>query len=283
MTKTLPLACAATMLLAGGSLHAQRYVSEVFTNAQVVVTPDNIYGTNIDFLTSSLGSPNVPADVVTLQTAVTTGSEIPAAYFDPSDGSTALKVTNVRYDVYQPDQALDTETARPVLLYLHTGNALPPPLNGSPNGRRTDSTAVEVCKRMARRGYVAVSMSYRLGWNPLAATEQERRGQLLNALYRALHDVRQCVRSLKADAADGNPLAIDPDKIVVLGEGTGGYIALANATLDESAELFIEKFRPNPFNPDVSYIDTTMVGNLNGFGGNLTLYRPNGFDHATQF
>lgn len=279
MNRTLPLALAAALGMAT-TAHAQRYINEVFTNAQVTVTPDVIYGTNIDFLTTNLSSPNVPAEVTELQTAVTLGNPIPAAYFNPADPSTAVKVTNVRMDIYQPDQAVDAETERPLVVYLHTGNALPPPINGSPNGTRKDSSAVEVCTRMARRGYVAVSMSYRLGWNPLAATEQERRGQLLNAIYRAIHDVRQCVRTMKADAAT---YRIDPTKVIVIGEGTGGYISLANATLDEGSELFIPKFRPDPFNPNVSYVDTTLVGNLSGFNGQLALYRPNGQDHETHF
>ncbi len=279
MNRTLPLALAAALGMAT-TAHAQRYINEVFTNAQVTVTPDVIYGTNIDFLTTNLSSPNVPAEVTELQTAVTLGNPIPAAYFNPADPATAVKVTNVRMDIYQPDQAVDAETERPLVVYLHTGDALPPPINGSPNGTRKDSSAVEVCTRMARRGYVAVSMSYRLGWNPLAATEQERRGQLLNAIYRAIHDVRQCVRTMKADAAT---YRIDPTKVIVIGEGTGGYISLANATLDEGSELFIPKFRPDPFNPNVSYVDTTLVGNLSGFNGQLALYRPNGQDHETHF
>jgi hypothetical protein len=283
MIKKVPITLAA-MLIAGLNIaQEQRYLQEVFTNAQIDVTPNITYGTNIDFLTSNFASPNVPANVQELQTAVQTGQPIPAAYFNPQDASTAVKVTNVQFDLYQPDQGVDTETARPLVIYLHTGNALPPPLNGSPNGRRQDSTAVEMCRRMARRGYVAASTSYRLGWNPLAPTEEERRGQLLNAIYRAIHDVRQQVRYQKAQHADGNPYRIDPNKIIVIGEGTGGYIAVANATLDDPAKFFIEKFRPDPFNPDVSYIDTLQVGNVQGFGGALTLYRPNGFDHETHF
>lgn len=284
MNRKIRLGLLCGTLSIGLATQAQRYLTEVFTNDQITVTSDVIYGTNVDFLTSNLGSPLVPADVVALQTAVSTGQQIPAAYFDPGDGSTGLKVTNVRMDIYQPDQTIDQETARPVMLYLHTGNALPPPINGSPNGRRTDSTAVEICRRFARMGYVSVSMSYRGGWNPLAATEEERRGQLLNAIYRAIHDVRQCVRTLKQDAGEfNNQYHICADRIVVVGEGTGGYIALGNATMDDPAELYIEKFRPDPFDPTRSYIDSTQVGNLNGFNGNLTLYRPNGFDHATQF
>lgn len=280
MKRTLRLAFAALAVSAAASVSAQRYLTEVFSDANLTITNDVVYGTNIDFLTSNLATPNLVTEITELQTAVTLGNPIPAPYFDPSDGSTGLKVTNVRMDVYQPDQGIDTETQRPLVIYVHTGNALPPPLNGSPTGTRKDSSAVESCKRMARRGYVAVSMSYRLGWNPLAATELERRGSLLNAIYRALHDVRQCVRTMKAEAST---YRINPSKIVVMGEGTGGYIALAHTTLDDPAELFIEKFRPDPFNPAVSFIDTVQVGNINGFNGNLTLYRPNGQNGETQF
>ncbi len=281
MNRTLPLALVSAALgLASTANAQQRYINEVFTNAQITITNDVTYGTNVNFLTSNFASPLVPTDLVTLQTAVSTGQTIPAAYFNPADPSTAVKVTNVQMDIYQPDQALDAVTERPLVIYVHTGILLPPPINGSPNGTRKDSSAVEMCKRMARRGYVAVSMSYRGGWNPLAATEQERRGSLLNAIYRAIHDVRQCTRTLKADA---NTYRIDPDKVIVIGEGTGGYIALANATLDDPNELFVPKFLPNPFNPAVSYIDTVQVGNLQGFNGNLTLYRPNGQTSASNF
>ena len=280
MKRKLHVAFLALAFGMGTAAVGQRYLTEVFTDAQVTITPDVIYGTNIDFLTSNLGSPLVPANITELQTAVSLGNPIPAPYFDPMDPSTGVKVTNVRMDIYQPDQAIDTETMRPLVVYLHTGNALPPPINGSPNGTRKDSTAVEICKRMARRGYVVASMSYRLGWNPLAATEIERRTGLLNAVYRALMDVRQCVRTLKADAGT---YVVDPNKIIVLGEGTGGYISLANATLDDPAELFIEKFRPDPFDPTISVIDTNLVGGINGFGGNFNLYRPNGQNHDTQF
>lgn len=283
MNQKLPIALGALVLGLSLEVQAQRYVTEVFTNSQITVTPDIVYGTNIDFLTSNLGSPLVPANAQELQTLVSTGGTIPPAYFNPADPSTGLKVTNLRFDLYQPDQAIDTETDRPLVVYLHTGDALPPPINGSPTGTRKDSTAIEVCRRLARRGYVAASVSYRLGWNPLAPTEEERRGQLLNAIYRALHDTRHFIRTMKQDAGEGeNTYGICANRIIVLGEGTGGYIALANATLDKPEELFIEKFRPDPFNPNVSYVDTNVVGNLDGFGGFLNLYRPNGWDYNSQ-
>lgn len=276
----LPLAALALAV----NVHAQRYLNEVFTDAQISVSTGIVFGTNIDFLTSDLSDPAafIP-EVMELQQDVSTQTPIPAPYFDPTNMSTVVKVTNVVMDIYQPSQGADALTARPVMIFVHTGNALPPPLNGSPMGTRTDSSAVEVCRRMARRGYVAISMDYRLGWNPLGSTLEIRRGTLLNAIYRAIHDVKQCVRTLKQDAAGSNNWHIDPNKIILYGEGTGGYITLATSTLDQAAELYIDKFRPDPFDPNTSYVDSTIVGNIDGFGGQLNLYRPNGFDSHTEF
>ncbi len=267
-------ALAITPLAVALSVSAQRYATEVFTNEQLTITPDVEFGQNVDFLTSDLSNPGIfVPEVQMLQGMVSNGDPIPPPFFNPADTSTAVKVARLMMDIYQPSQAVDCEQERALFIFVHTGNALPPPLNGSPNGTRKDSSAVEVCKRMARRGYVAISMSYRLGWNPLGATLEIRRGTLLNAIYRAIHDVKQCIRNAKADASD---LHINPDKVVLYGEGTGGYITLATATLDEPAELYIEKFRPDPFDPTISYVDSTTVGNIEGYGGLFCLYRPNG-------
>lgn len=240
-------------LSVGAAMAQTRYHEEVFTNAQITVTSNITYGTNIDFMTSDF-------------------SVVPPV----------INTIDLKLDVYQPDQAIDDVVARPVMVYAHTGNFLPPPRNGSPNGSKTDSTAVEICKRFARQGYVAVSVAYRHGWNPLGSTLEIRRGTLLNAVYRAIHDMKQSVRYLRANAAGPNDYGIDASKIVLVGEGSGGYVAQAYICLDKPAEMFIEKFLPNPFDPTVSYIDTTRVGNIAGFGGSLNLYTDNGFPSDVQ-
>ncbi len=285
MNRNLRYAIPLAALAFSPQAHAQdRYLSEVFTPAQVTLTSGIIYGTNIDFLTSSFADPSLYGpEVGQLQGLVSSGQPIPAPFFNPQDPTTVVKVASLKMDVYEPDQSVDSEVARPVFIFVHTGNALPPPLNGSPTGTRTDSSAVEICNRMARRGYVAISMDYRNGWNPLGTTVEIRRGTLLNAIYRAIHDVKQCVRNLKADAAGPNTYAVDPSKIILYGEGTGGYITLATVTLDHPSELYIDKFLPDPFQPTVSYVDSTVVGNLDGFGGALALYRPNGFNSHVNF
>ncbi|MFT3886187.1 MAG: T9SS type A sorting domain-containing protein [Flavobacteriales bacterium] len=260
-----------------GAFAQERYLEEVFTPAQVQVTRNVTFATNIDFWLHAPSSPPTAqevADITTLKTLAAQGQPYPAAFYDTQDPSTEMKVSELKMDIYEPDQSVDEETARPVVVYIHTGNLLPPVVNSSPTGTRTDSCAVEVCKRLARRGYVAVSVDYRLGWNPLGSTEQIRRGTLLNAVYRAIHDVKQGVRFLRDNVNGPNTYAIDPAKVMLWGEGTGGYIALAYATLDRPEEIFIEKFRPDPFTPNVSYVDTNIVGNIDGFGGMLNLYQP---------
>ena len=69
--------------------NAQRYLSEVFTDAQLVITPNVTFGTNIDFLTSDFSNPVIYGpNIVELQTAVSTQQPIPPAYFNPADPST---------------------------------------------------------------------------------------------------------------------------------------------------------------------------------------------------
>lgn len=262
------------LALTAGMTNAQRYSTEVFT--QVQVTSDVEYGVNVDFLTSDLSDQaQLITDITDIKTNLGTGMPIPAAYFDPSDASTNVKLTKVTMDIYQPMG--DTQTERPLMIYIHTGNFLPPPLNGSPLGIKTDSAAIAMCESWAKRGFVAISMDYRLGWNPIASGPTGpivRRATLLNAVYRALGDTKHLVRSLKAEAAGTNPYDIDTNKIILFGEGSGGYVALAYATLDKQVETEIQKF-VFPGTTDSSYIQPAIVGDVNGLGGLLNLYTDN--------
>ncbi len=266
-------------LLASMGLMAQnRYLDPVFS--QVTTTSDIEYGVNIDFLTSSFtDQAQVGADLTAIKTALFLGNPIPATYYNPADTNSDVKVASLKYDVYEP--VGDTNSARPLIIYVHTGNFLPPPLNGGPNGSKTDSAAIVLCEQWAQRGFVSMALNYRLGWNPVATTPLERRASLLNAVYRAIHDVKQLVRVIKEDAAGANTYKIDPNKIILYGQGSGGYVAVAYSSLDKHAELEIPKFL-NPLT-NTSYVDTATVGNIDGFGGLLNLYAPNGFSSDVHF
>jgi poly(3-hydroxybutyrate) depolymerase len=183
--------------------------------------------------------------------------------------------------VYQPSQTADNNTARPVMIYIHTGNFLPPVINGGITGSINDSSAVNLCRQWAKRGYVVFAPTYRVGWNPLATSELERRVQLLNAVYRAINDVKANVRFIrKTVAVDSNPYKVDPNKIVLFGAGSGGYVALAYVTLDKFNEMAIPgKFTlPN----GNSMIDTNIVGGISGFGGQLNVSNWAGYSSSVS-
>jgi hypothetical protein len=183
-----------------------RYVDEVFDN--VVVSSNVMYGSNIGIITQA------PA------------------------------LEDLHMDIYEP--AGDTETNRPVVIMLHTGSFLPAIVNGQATGDKSDNSIVEMCTRFAKKGYVAVAVNYRLGWNPVSPSEDVRRSTLIQAAYRGLQDTKTAVRFLrKSTAEDGNPYGVG-DQFAVGGHGTGGYLSLAMATLnDYESELLLTKFIDN--------------------------------------
>ncbi len=219
------------LLFTASSAVSQRYVSQIFDEVQV--TQGVIYGQN--------------ASIINLLDQDTTNDAHP------------LKHPLVM-DIYKP--VGDSETARPVVLYFHTGNFLPFPLNQVTGGLRTDSTAVEICTRLAKMGYVAASVDYRLGWNPYDPDELIRRWFLINAAYRGVQDARTAIRFFKKTAAvDNNPHGIDPAKIAIWGQGTGGYITLNTVALDNYSKTLIPKFLlPGP----VPMVIEQINGNVEG-------------------
>ena len=211
---------------------------------------------------------------VDVATNVTYGQNY-TLYFVP----TPPTLIPLRMDVYTPAGLTDTMTRRPLVLYLHTGSFLPLPYSGA-TGTRTDSSVVEMCKQFARRGYVSAAVDYRLGWNLTSADQDERTGTLLQAVYRGIQDVKACVRFFKANAdTGGNDYAIDTNNIIICGQGTGGYLALAYVTMDKTPEISLAKFlssttnmtAPYFFQAGLSYINTAVWGDFEGNGGNPAL------------
>jgi hypothetical protein len=243
------------------SLSAQtRYLDEVFTNVNVDTSV--MYGVNATVLYYSVIGQAVPQPLM--------------------------------MDVYSP--AGDVETSRPLMIYLHSGNFLPD--NYTTGGTRRDSSVVELCSRFAKMGYVVASCDYRLGWNPLDTSQDGRVTTLINAAYRGVQDCRTAVRYFRKSFQDaGNPYGIDTSRIVVTGQGTGGYIALANATLDTYTDVVLPKFThivQTPGGPVTlpmvlesvnGDIDGTTFGTTAGFvapGTEDTLCYPNHVGYASN-
>lgn len=215
------------------SVGQNRYEDEIFTPEQIVVDEDLTYGQNYSVLT---GTP---------------------------------LLSTLMFDLYYPSSDVDLcDNDRPLAIYLHTGNFLPRCLNGSPVGSRDDLTAVAICTQLAQRGFVVASIDYRLGWNPITPDAEVRRETLLQAVYRGILDVKMAARYFrKTVAEDGNPFGIDAEKIMLVGEGTGGYLSLNAPALDDYTQLLIPKFlNANTGEP---FVDTLILGNLDGSGGSL--------------
>jgi hypothetical protein len=230
MKKNLQSILVIALFTIGFSANSQtRYLDDVFS--AVTVTSDVPYAVNITVLPALQGLP-------------------PAA-------------APIQCDIYEPTG--DTETDRPVIILAHTGSFLPAVLNGQPTGSKTDLSIVEQCNRWAKKGYVAVAMSYRLGWNPTSTDQNTRTSTLIQAAYRSIQDARSLIRFMRQEEANGDPYGIDGSKIAIGGQGTGGYLALGVATLDTTSKLFLQKFIDfsDTSNP-MPYIIPAVFGNMWG-------------------
>ena len=214
----------------------ERYVDEVFTN----FTQQNnvLYSQNYSVIAASQGIPYVPTGAST---------QVPA----------------LNFDLYEP--AGDSVAERPLIIMLHTGTFLPIIYNGNPTGMRNDAATTNICKSYAKRGYVVANLEYRLGWNPAAATQAERAASLMKAVYRAIQDTKSAVRFFRKDYATGNQWGIDTSRIILCGQGSGGWVALGYATVDKLAEIQLPKFLDANAIP---LIDTAVIGDWDGYGGN---------------
>lgn len=114
----------------------------------------------------------------------------------------------LRLDLYQPSG--DTATERPAVVVVHGG--------GFVGGDKGTGQMVQQATNLARRGYVAVSINYRLAPNGSPITP--------DVVTDAMHDCKAAIRWLRASA---NPLRIDERRIASIGSSAGGYTVLSAA------------------------------------------------------
>ncbi len=156
---------------------------------------------------------------------------------------------NLLLDIYEP--VGDVATMRPLVIVAHGGSFI--------GGSKTGGDVVPICKDLARLGYVAVSIEYRVGMTrfPFPGPDST---DAAPAVVRGVHDARAAVRFFRKNAAvGGNTYRIDPNQIYMLGVSAGGFIALQTAYMDNINEL-------------PPYIDTVgqpgIQGGIQGLSGN---------------
>ena len=142
-------------------------------------------------------------------------------------------------DIYEPEG--DTETQRPVIIFIHAGAFF--------SGHNELDDVVSLSIAAAKRGYVAVSINYRLGLNILSTYSGER------AVYRGVQDASAAVRYLKEFSGEYN---IDENNIFEWGSSAGSFIGLHLAYSEDDERP--ESTYGGGGDPDLGCID--CEGNL---------------------
>ncbi|MEM9173454.1 MAG: alpha/beta hydrolase fold domain-containing protein [Pseudomonadota bacterium] len=133
-------------------------------------------------------------------------------------------------DVYEP---MNDAMARPAMVFIHGGGFI--------GGDKGTEPAVEFARYFAERGFVALSINYRLLGNygtlpqsvidavdGLALLSDAERDQA-KAMYPAVRDAKAAIRWLAANAAQYN---VDPNRISVIGGSAGSFISIALGATD---------------------------------------------------
>src|SRR5678816_460940 len=92
--------------------------------------------------------------------------------------------TILSMDIYEPSG--DTAAFRPLIVWVHGGSFV--------GGSKTDNDVVGLCQHFAKRGYVCVSISYRLG-----ITFPFNQANATNAVFRGVQDMKAAVRYFRQD------------------------------------------------------------------------------------
>ncbi len=119
----------------------------------------------------------------------------------------------LKLDVYSPDG--DKLTNRPVIVWIHGG--------GFTFGNdKTQSYIVEMANRFARKGYVGISIDYRLRAKP--------KDNLKETISDAVEDAFKALEWLRQNS---NSLKVGTSKIIVAGGSAGGILG-SNLCLNEA-------------------------------------------------
>jgi acetyl esterase/lipase len=151
--------------------------------------------------------------------AVTVTSDVPYGRAVDQHGTTV----DLDLDVYEP--AGDTAAARPAIVWVHGGSFS--------RGDKTSGEIVFEATEMAKKGYVGVSIEYRLYEPGCSATGGDIAG-CVRAMIDAQHDAQAAVRFLRKEAAT---YRVDPDRIAIAGTSAGAITALhVGANVDDPGD-----------------------------------------------
>ena len=145
----------------------------------------------------------------------------------------------LKMDIYLPKASADPFTARPAVMMIHGGGFY----------KGSKGTRAKECVALAKRGFVAFSIAYRLGWDSLNPADQ------LNATYRAQQDANAAMRYMVANRLT---YEVDTNWLFVAGSSAGAATALNMVYASQSE-----------WNTVVPGIENNL-GSLDTSGNNIT-------------
>jgi acetyl esterase/lipase len=157
-----------------------------------------------------LATPEGPAPLRYRDDVFTTVTRQPNIRYASAVDQTGATVT-LRLDMYTPQG--DTVTRRPAIVWVHGGSFA--------FGTRTSPELVEQANYFARKGYVNVSIQYRLADG--GCTGSVPVTVCLTAIVHAREDAQTAVRFLRSEA---ETYGIDPARIAIGGTSAGAITAL---------------------------------------------------------
>ena len=121
-------------------------------------------------------------------------------------------------DVYEPEG--DDLEMRPVVILAFGGSYI--------GGEKENLEFL--CEAYARRGYVAVTIDYRIFDGPLVPFPSA--DQMKNVVVKSVSDMKAAIRYMRQDADTDNLFRINPDLVFVGGISAGSITAFHTAALD---------------------------------------------------
>ena len=146
---------------------------------------------------------------------------------------------DLKFDIYYPKDSEDNLSKRPMIVIMHGGSFLV--------GDKSDWRLVT--REFAKRGFVAVTINYRLGYDANDNTG------LLKAIYRGNQDLNACLRYVTNHA---DQYQIDNNWLFIGGGSAGAFTCLNSVYLTQSEW--------NTAFPGAE----TLMGSLYTSGNNLT-------------
>lgn len=149
---------------------------------------------------------------------------------------------DLHVDIYSP-KCQDNTSRRPLLMVVHGGGFI--------GGSYKDAGVQQICAQFARRGYIAVSVQYRLGYindeglhncnlvNGFQCGFATDTMEWYRAYYRGIQDVKGATRFMINRKDDFH---IDEQNVFLMGESAGAFLAMGATYMDDPSERPLPTF-----------------------------------------